>query len=153
MNSSPIPTIDYLRCIMYMYTMSLNVNIQCYMTMLLIYCNYFFNLRFNMSPFNPISTILGQNKLEGSNYIDWRRNLDIVLTAEEYKFVLNEECPLKPNDQSSDEDKLAYQKWRKADEMTRCYIMASMSNVLQHQHQAMLSAFEILENLKQMFGD
>ena len=133
--------------------MSLNVNIQCYMTMLLIYCNYFFNLRFNMSPFNPISTILGQNKLEGSNYVDWRRNLDIVLTAEEYKFVLNEECPLKPNDQSSDEDKLAYQKWCKADEMARCYIMASMSNVLQHQHQAMLSAFEILENLKQMFGD
>ena len=136
-----------------MYIMSLNVNIQCYMTMLLIYCNYFFNLRFNMSPFNPISTILGQNKLEGSNYVDWRRNLDIVLTAEEYKFVLHEECPLKPNDQSSDEDKLAYQKWRKADEMARCYIMASMSNVLQHQHQAMLSAFEILENLKQMFGD
>ncbi|KAH0661120.1 hypothetical protein KY284_026051 [Solanum tuberosum] len=106
-----------------------------------------------MSPFNPISTILGQNKLEGSNYVDWRRNLEIVLTAEEYKFVLHEECPLKPNEQSSDEDKLAYQKWRKADEMAQCYIMASMSNVLQHQHQAMLSAFEILENLKQMFGD
>ncbi|KAH0743956.1 hypothetical protein KY290_031949 [Solanum tuberosum] len=83
-----------------------------------------------MSHFNPPSTILGQNKLEGSNYVDWRRNLDIVLTAKEYKF-----------------------KWRKADEMARCYIMASMSNVLQHQHQAMLSAFEILENLKQMFGD
>ncbi|KAH0632545.1 hypothetical protein KY284_035331 [Solanum tuberosum] len=31
--------------------------------------------------------------------------------------------------------------------------MASMSNVLQHQHQDMLSAFEILENLKQLFGD
>ncbi|KAH0725819.1 hypothetical protein KY290_001648 [Solanum tuberosum] len=70
-----------------------------------------------MSPFNPLSTILGQNKLEGSNYVDWRRNLDIVLTAEEYKFVLNEECPLKPNEQFSDEDKLAYQKWCKADEM------------------------------------
>ena len=84
MNSSPIPTIGYLRCIMYMYTMSLNVNIQCYMTMLLVYCNYFFNLRFNMSPFNFISTILGQNKLEGSNYIDWRRNLDFVLTTKEY---------------------------------------------------------------------
>ena len=68
-----------------------------------------------------------------------------MLTAEEYKFVLHEECPLKPND----EDKLAYQKWRKADEMVRCYIMASMSNVLQHQYQAMLFAFEILENLKQ----
>ncbi|KAH0724966.1 hypothetical protein KY284_000831 [Solanum tuberosum] len=101
-----------------------------------------------MSPFNPLSTILGQNKLEGSNYVYWRRNLDIVLTAEEYKFVLHEKCPPKPNEQSSDEDKLAYEKWRKADEMMRCYILASMSNVLQHQHQAMLSAFEILENLK-----
>ncbi|KAH0781128.1 hypothetical protein KY290_000726 [Solanum tuberosum] len=81
-----------------------------------------------MSHFNPLSTILGQNKLEGSNYVDWRRNLDIVLTAEEYKFVLHEKCPPKPNEQSSDEDKLAYQKWRKADEMARCYILASMSN-------------------------
>ncbi|KAH0765678.1 hypothetical protein KY285_001549 [Solanum tuberosum] len=88
-----------------------------------------------------------------SNYVDWRRNLDTVLTVEEYKFVLNEECPLKPDEQSSDEDKLAYQKWRKADEIARCYILTSMSNVLQHQHQAMLSAFEIQENLKQMFGD
>ena len=106
-----------------------------------------------MSPFNTISIILDQNKLEGSNYVDWRRNLDIVLTAEEYKFVLHEECPLKPNDQFSDEDKLAYQKWRKADVMERRYIMASISNVFQHQHQTMLSAFEILENLKEMFGD
>ena len=46
-----------------------------------------------MSPFNPISTILGQNKLEGSSYVDWRINLDIVLTAEEYEFVHHEKFP------------------------------------------------------------
>lgn len=114
---------------------------------------FFINLRFDMSPFNSLSTILGQNKLEGHNYVDWRRNLDIVLTVEDYNFVLYEECTLKPDNESSDDEKLAYQKWQKADQMARCYIMASMSNVLQHQHQNMLSAFEILESLKQMFGD
>ncbi len=29
----------------------------------------------------------------------------------------------------------AYEKWRRVDEMTKCYMLASMSNVLQHQHQ------------------
>ncbi|KAK4721324.1 hypothetical protein R3W88_011557 [Solanum pinnatisectum] len=57
---------------------------------------------------------------------------------------------MKPNEQSSDDDKLAYLKWRKTYEMGRCYIMTSISNVLQHNQ---LSAFEILENFKQMFGD
>ena len=38
--------------------------------------------------FNPLSVILKENKLTGPNYIDWKRNLNLVLTAEEYKFVL-----------------------------------------------------------------
>ena len=31
---------------------------------------------------NPLSTLLTQNKLDGENYVDWKRNLDIVLTAD-----------------------------------------------------------------------
>ncbi|XP_019251359.1 PREDICTED: uncharacterized protein LOC109230302 [Nicotiana attenuata] len=65
-----------------------------------------------MTAFNPLTTILTQNKLEGPNYVDWKRNLDIVLIAEEYKFMLDE-----------------------------------------HQHQSLESAYDILENLKEMFGD
>ncbi|XP_019241520.1 PREDICTED: uncharacterized protein LOC109221498 [Nicotiana attenuata] len=98
-------------------------------------------------------TILTQNTLEGPEYVDWKRNLDIVLIAEEYKFVLAEVCPEKPGDDATDDEQKAYQKWIKADEMARCYILASMSNVLQHQHQSMESAYDILENLKEMFGD
>ena len=102
--------------------------------------------------FNPLAVILKENKLTGPNYIDWKRNLDIVLTAEEYKFVLTEVCPEKPDENSSEEEKEAYKKWVKADEMARCYILASMSNVLQHQHQAMTSAYEMMLNLKELFG-
>ncbi|WMV13414.1 hypothetical protein MTR67_006799 [Solanum verrucosum] len=80
-----------------------------------------------MSHFNPLSSILNQNKLEGPNYVDWKRNLDIVLTSEGYKFVLVEECPIKSAD-PTDEEVQAYDKWVKADEMARCYILASMAN-------------------------
>ena len=36
------------------------------------------------SSFNPLSIILKKHKLTGPNYIDWKRNLDIVLTNEEH---------------------------------------------------------------------
>ncbi|XP_074562879.1 uncharacterized protein LOC141819483, partial [Curcuma longa] len=102
--------------------------------------------------FNPLSVILKENKLTGPNYIDWKRNLDIVLTAEEYKFVLHEVCPEAPRPDSSEEEKERHRKWVKADEMARCYILASMSNVLQHQHQAMPTAYDMMLSLKELFG-
>ncbi|KAH0765334.1 hypothetical protein KY285_001205 [Solanum tuberosum] len=37
--------------------------------------------------------------------------------------------------------------------MARCYILASMANVLQHQHQSMTSAYDMLASLKEMFGE
>ncbi|XP_042047217.1 uncharacterized protein LOC121793074, partial [Salvia splendens] len=88
--------------------------------------------------FNPLSAILKENKLEGQNYIEWKQNLDIVLTAEEYNFV--------PRDLH------AHRKWHKANEMAKCYMLASMSSVLKHQHSAMETATEIMQNLKNLFG-
>ena len=105
-----------------------------------------------MGSFNPLAQILKENKLTGPNYVDWKRNLDIVLTAEGHKFVLYEECPPKPNDDAPEKEIEAYLKWVKADEMARCYILASMIGVLQHQHQAMLTAYDMMNNLKELFG-
>ncbi|KAH0781727.1 hypothetical protein KY290_001325 [Solanum tuberosum] len=105
-----------------------------------------------MSHFNHLSSILNQNKLEGPNYVDWKRNLDIVITSEGYKFVLVEECPIKSAD-PTDEEVQAYDKWVKADEMARCYILASMENVLQYQHQSITFAYDMLASLKEMFGE
>ena len=50
-----------------------------------------------MASFSPLVAILNQNKLTGSNYIDWKRNLDIVLTAKEHKYVLTQPCPNFPS--------------------------------------------------------
>ena len=37
--------------------------------------------------------------------------------------------------------------------MARCYILASMSNVLQHQHELMATAYDMMLTLKKMFGE
>ena len=41
--------------------------------------------------FNLFKIILNQNKLTGHNYVDWKKNMDIILIAEGYKYVFNEE--------------------------------------------------------------
>ena len=50
-----------------------------------------------MTSFSPLVTILNQNKLTRSNYVDWKRNLDNVLTAEDDKYVLTQPCPSFPS--------------------------------------------------------
>ena len=97
--------------------------------------------------------ILNQNKLTGPNYLDWKRNLDIVLVADEYKFVLTTPAPASLGSDSTEEQKQAHRKWHKANEMARCYIVASMSNVLQQQHQHMPNAADIMLSLKELFGE
>ncbi|KAL8098241.1 hypothetical protein AgCh_031118 [Apium graveolens] len=103
--------------------------------------------------FNPLFTILKDNKLTRPNYIEWKRNLDIVLTAEEYKFCTYEPKPKQPVADAPEDEKEYYKRWIKADEMSRCYILAAMSGVLQHQHQSMATASDMLFNLKELFGD
>ena len=115
--------------------------------------NYFFVGKMTGNSFNPLSIILSQNKLTGPNYVDWKRNLDIVLTAEGFKYVLTFDSPGLPESEDAHDEMVAYEKWNKADEMARCYILASMSNVLQHQHQSYVTARDIMTNLKEMFGE
>ena len=50
-----------------------------------------------MASFSPLVAIFNLNKLTGSNYVVWKRNLDIVLIAEEHKFMLYEPCPNFPS--------------------------------------------------------
>ena len=84
------------------------------------------------SSFNSLSAILTQNKLNGQNYVDWKRNLDIALTTEGYKFILSSHKPSEPDPEASKEDKKKFEKWIKANDIAKCNILASISNVLQY---------------------
>ncbi|KAK4591626.1 hypothetical protein RGQ29_016166 [Quercus rubra] len=106
-----------------------------------------------MTSFSPLVTILNQNKLIGSNYVDLKRNLDIVLTVEEHKYVLTQPCLNFPSLDASPEKKQRYDCWQKSNEMAKCYILASISNVLQHQMQDVKLVSGIMLSLKEMFSE
>ena len=71
-----------------------------------------------MTNFNPFAKILDDNRLSGPNYVDWKRNLIIVLTVESPELALVD---------ATDEQRDSFNKWHEADEMAKCYIMASMT--------------------------
>jgi hypothetical protein len=48
---------------------------------------------------------LNQNKLTGPNYVDWKRNLDIVLIVDSHKFVLINAGPAEPAINASEPDR------------------------------------------------
>ena len=64
-----------------------------------------------MASFSPLVAILNQKKLTGYNYVGWKRNLDIVLTAEEHKYVLSQPCPNFPSLNAPLGEKQRYDRW------------------------------------------
>ena len=65
------------------------MKIRVYLYASMLMCDLFYDSKMS---FNLLAIILNQNKWTRHNYVDWKRNLDIVLTAKWYKYVLNEEC-------------------------------------------------------------
>ena len=79
--------------------------------------------------------------------------MDIVLIAEEHKYVLTQPCLSFPSLNAPLEEKQRYDCWRKSNEMAKCYILASISNVLQHQMQDVELVSDIMLSMKEMFGE
>ena len=65
-------------------------------SLLIIFMFVIFKFKITAS-FSPLVAIHNQNKLTGSSYVDWKRNLDIVLTAEKHKYVFTQPCPSFPS--------------------------------------------------------
>ena len=55
-------------------------------------------------------------------------------------------------DSSTPEERADYEAWRKDDEKARMYILASLNEVLQSQHQSMSTSSAMLLSLQEMFG-
>ena len=47
-----------------------------------------------MRPLNPLSIILDNNRLTGPNFIDWLRNLKVVLASKKIHYVIEQGLPL-----------------------------------------------------------
>ncbi|GMN67786.1 hypothetical protein TIFTF001_036844 [Ficus carica] len=101
---------------------------------------------------SPLSVILTQNKLTSENFNDWKRNLLIVLNFEKHSFVITQPRPPTPAIDAPDWDFVALERWDNSNLSVMFYIRASMSNVLQKQHEELQTARQIMDNLEEIFG-
>ena len=76
-----------------------------------------------------------------------------MLTTEDHIYALSTPCPPEPLANATVAVKREFDKWKKSNGMARCYMLASMARVLQHQFQSNDSAASIMDSLKGMFGD
>ncbi|KAK8634247.1 hypothetical protein V6N13_015075 [Hibiscus sabdariffa] len=101
---------------------------------------------------NSISlrSLLEKEKLNGINFLDWFRNLRIVLKQEKKEYVIEEPVPDEPaaNAPRADKDKFK----KHMDDMVDvgCLMLATMNSELQKQHENMV-AYEMIQNLKQIY--
>ena len=101
---------------------------------------------------NPLSIILDNNRLTGPNFIDWHRNLKVVLASEKILYVIEQSLPLTLPENASPEEYEVLSKWKDDDMQARCIMWASMSTEMYRQHEKYNSAREILLHLQE-FGE
>ena len=102
---------------------------------------------------NPLATILEQNKLTRPNFVDWIRNLKIVLQLKKRAYVLDTGPPSVPPENITSEDYADYL-WHVDDNLqSRCYILALMSNELQRQNEDQDISYGILIHLQELYGE
>ncbi|KAG8498488.1 hypothetical protein CXB51_005003 [Gossypium anomalum] len=91
-----------------------------------------------------LRSVLAKDKLNGLNFLDWFRNLRIVLKQEQKLYVIEKPLPDEPPANASRADKDAYKKH--LDEMVDvgCLMLATMNPELQKQH-------DMIEHLKELY--
>ena len=80
-----------------------------------------------MSTTVNLRSILDANKLTNVNFMDWLRNLRIVLKVERKAYVLNSTLSKSPPVDAFDEDQNAYQMHLDNNVIATCIMLASMS--------------------------
>ncbi|KAA0046028.1 gag/pol protein [Cucumis melo var. makuwa] len=99
-----------------------------------------------------IIALLKKDQLTGKNYATWKSKLNMILVIADLCFVLMEECHPFPTKYASQSVRDAYDCWTKANDKARLYILASMSNILIKKHEIMVTARQIMDSLREMFG-
>src|SRR3954471_7520493 len=108
-----------------------------------------------MAPPAPVTnfalkSIIEKDKMNGTNFTTWYRNLRIVLKHDKKENVLEEPLPEEPADNATAAAKNAYQKLKDESTEISCLMLASMEPEMQQQFED-IRAFYMIEGLKGMF--
>ncbi|VFQ90745.1 unnamed protein product [Cuscuta campestris] len=84
-----------------------------------------------------LRSILEKDKLNGTNFVDWKYNLSIALHIDEKEYVLEKPIPPTPLANAPKVVKDAYEKYVKDENQVSCVMLATMTAELQKQHDYM----------------
>ncbi|PNX82340.1 retrotransposon protein putative Ty1-copia subclass, partial [Trifolium pratense] len=102
---------------------------------------------------NILRSILEKEKLSGNNFLDWHRNLRIVLKNKKKLYVLEEPVPEEaPASSATRAEKDAYKKHVDDALEVSCIMLATMNSELKKQHENM-NAFDMIEHLKMLYQE
>ncbi|WJX67634.1 hypothetical protein P8452_52084 [Trifolium repens] len=102
---------------------------------------------------NILRSILDKEKLNGSNFLDWHRNLRIVLKHDNKLYALEKPVPEEePANNAPRAEKKAYKKHVEDANEAACLMLATMNSELQKQHENM-NAVEMIEHLKTLYAE
>ena len=97
-----------------------------------------------------LRSILEKDKLNGTNFTNWYRNLRIVLKQEKKDHVLDTPLPDEPDDNATAAVMNAHRKARDESTEISCLMLAHMEPDLQQQFEN-VEAYDMIESLKSMF--
>ena len=106
----------------------------------------------NTTPTMSLRSILEKDKLNGTNFLDWYRNLRIVLKQERKEYILDQPIPEEPAANAPRAQKDAYSKHHNDSVDVTCLMLGCMESELQKQHMEM-EAYTMLGHLKEMFQE
>ena len=100
-----------------------------------------------------LRSVLEKDKLNGTNFLDWYRNLRIVLKQERKMYVLEGPLPEEaPAANAPRAERDAYAKHQNDAIDVGCLMLATMNSELQKQHEEMV-AFDMIEHLKELYQE
>ena len=106
-----------------------------------------------MRPSNPLSIILDKNRLIGPKFVDWLRNLKVILASKNILYVLEKNLPRPLLKNASQEKYVTLKKWKDDGIQARYIMWASLSIEIHWQHEKYTSARKILLHLQELFGE
>ena len=105
-----------------------------------------------MSLTNPLCGIMDANRLTGPNFTDWLMNIKLLLKFERIAYVLDGDGPVELASDASEDEIWEYQKWHEDSSTVQYYMLASMCNELQRQHEDMEPRAMLL-HLMELFAE
>ena len=100
----------------------------------------------------PFASVLEQNKLDGTNFNDWYRNLRIILKNQKKDYVLDAPLPDPPAADAPRATVREYEKHKDDSNEVSCLMLVSMTADLQRRLEDW-TAYEMIQELKGMYEE